>query len=330
MCLAICLGQINTAENNVHLANSPLNSSRPNSCRPSVVSKTPTNTRSKAKREADEINALIKQAKGGSNLNVVRERRKSKEIVGSLHSSTDTATMRSTSKEVDEINALIVASKASSAGAILRERRMSKDKVDATTNADESQRDVAETKRPEMVDAAKAPKGSAKEAVTVAKQRWRSAAAQVVAQHSPSYNGDEGESLETQLNRLLGGATQANLTGAAGRGARAAALSRVKAASAAVGGVFLSQEAWEAMRAEMTSLRSQNKRLLDERAGRKAFSPLKTQQKENAPFLGNILSKLMSPNRSPNLRRALEIGSPTKDGMRLDYEALEGCLSPSA
>jgi hypothetical protein len=51
------------------------------------------------------------------------------------------------------------------------------------------------------------------------------------------------------------------LTGAAARGARAAAFKRVKEAATEVGGMFLTNEEWSAMRAEMTRLKIENKRL---------------------------------------------------------------------
>lgn len=57
---------------------------------------------------------------------------------------------------------------------------------------------------------------------------------------------------------------QENLTGAAARGAKAAALGRVKAAADASGGIFLTKEQYDAMRKEIMQLKVTNKRLEDE------------------------------------------------------------------
>jgi len=73
--------------------------------------------------------------------------------------------------------------------------------------------------------------------------------------------GDE-ENTQAKLYKLLSsGIGTENLSGAAARGARAAALSRIKAASSSVGGRFFSEEEWKAHKYEMNELRERNKRL---------------------------------------------------------------------
>jgi len=81
---------------------------------------------------------------------------------------------------------------------------------------------------------------------------------------------DDGESNQAKLYKLLSQTTEQHLTGAAARGAQAAAQSRVRAASSAVGGKFLTEGEWQAMKSEMTVLREANKRMVTERNGNMA------------------------------------------------------------
>ena len=92
--------------------------------------------------------------------------------------------------------------------------------------------------------------------------RWKNASVALVAAAATSDDDDEeGESNQAKLYKLFSQTTAQTLTGAAARGAQAAAISRVKAASKAVGGKFLSEDEWQAMKSEMALLRETNKRL---------------------------------------------------------------------
>lgn len=173
--------------------------------------------------------------------------------------------------ETAEINKLIAESMGRPVGPALRERRKSKEKM---VNPDAGSPKKAEAF---PVEASEVPP---KEDVSIptkeeilgqppkpvppspAAMRWKNAGLAVMSTQGAEEDAGDGESSQAKLYKLLNLQTQTKtLTGAAARGARAAAFGRIKAASAAVGGKFLSGDEYEAMKYEMRCLREQNKRL---------------------------------------------------------------------
>lgn len=184
---------------------------------------------------------------------------------------------RPDASEAAEINKLIAASKDRTASAVLRERRksISKELEPKPSGVPSPTGQVLPSPKGDAISSAVAASPMVAPGPLAAKvpaagnkamARWKNAgvAVAVAAKSSESERADDDDTDSTQakLYRLLSqNISSQNLSGAAARGARAAAEGRVKAASKAVGGRFLSADEWEAMRFEMAELRLKNKRL---------------------------------------------------------------------
>jgi len=258
--------------------------------------------KSEAKSEVKEIMALIKESAGGTNLKCVRERRLSKD----RPEGPTQPRQRRMSKEALEaaqINHLVQAAKEDMG--VLRERRNSHEQAVADAKA------LRESRKSKMVvdlsdgsdsdrsrSSTDASPASTPVSPTVAEAAPAPALAPVSAPPlaSPEEETEE-QPWEQQLARLLQPISNPHLTGAAARGAQAAALSRVKAATAAVGGVFLTADEWDRTRSELAQLRFQNDRLT---------KALKESEKQNEKQNEKqLLISIAKENSSPNFLRKM-------------------------
>lgn len=192
---------------------------------------------------------LQSASKGGSLKGAIRERRVSKE------GNNRTGGTRNSESEVSHLSADDdISPTASTAASEAPSRRTSsavdKDEVRPRAAVDE--------------DEARPRAGSLK-------QRWKDAALAVAVEAKIS-KLDEQEQLDAELVAQAIAATTKvfdvtkmkgahNLTGAAARGAQAASLARVKEASAAVGGVFLTNTQHAALKEQINILTAANKRM---------------------------------------------------------------------
>jgi len=256
--------------------------------------------------ELREIQELLQASASGSDLGKVRERRKSKDTIVKEVAVPDTT-------EKDEINGLL--QQASHEGKdAFRQRRKTKSGELGVPAEGTPAYPVEHTPPPPppppsaakaQAQAPSAAKAADAKKSSQLKQKWKDAAAAMMV------NTDMDDSIDSEtssvpsafdIQKLKGTAA---LTGAAARGARAAALKRVQTASEAVGGVFLTKEVYEAMRQELKTLRIQNKRLQEDLTqARLAASPTKTP----SPTMSHRLASAIS-GASPFGVRAPRAGS---------------------
>jgi len=137
---------------------------------------------------------------------------------------------------------------------------------------------------------------------TSAKQLWEAAATAVKVDHKLGTLSTLG-STDKERPLLATKTSEQNLSGAAARGAKQAALGRVREAAAAVGGVFLTTEQREALRDENNGLRVTNKRLEEQLAAANAeIRELKQQLKDGAGS-PSLISRMTF--KSPVARRSV-------------------------
>lgn len=205
--------------------------------------------------------------------------------------------------EIGEINRLIAASKNTSAREVLNDRRRTKsteiasgELPEASTSPKSVMPAVPEVSTHKQDKPAfppglpPKPPTSTDVANGMAKMRWLNA----ISAHAGTRKTSDDvadDSDPANLYQLLKSQSQQHLSGAAARGARAAALSRVKQATSAVGGKFLSAEEWQVMRAELGNLRVQNKRLEKEVASLRAAAARTEQAHEDDRVLVERLSE---------------------------------------
>ena len=183
--------------------------------------------------------------------------------------------------ETNEINKLIAASKTNPSA--MKERRRTVSDALPHPNADDRKRPAPMAKQKAASPTAtpksspRAPKKNVPAAKSaelkkgsVALSRWKNASVALSAVAADDDEEDDGESNQAKLYKLLSQTTEQHLTGAAARGAQAAAHSRVRAASLAVGGKFLTEGEWHLMKSEVAILREANKRIVAERDGNMA------------------------------------------------------------
>lgn len=187
--------------------------------------------------ELEDINSLI-NASSRDGLKALRERRNSKAhvVVPVAAPEQETAvSVRPQNDEVKMINELI--KNDGQYATTLKERRKSLSGAPSIhqenkgTDSFNGEDQLGHLTSPSTPDEAPQPSSP--------KQRWKDAMLAVSVQ----------------------AANTEKLTGAAARGAKAAALTRVRSAVSSCGGVFLTQEQWEAMRSENSTLKTANKRL---------------------------------------------------------------------
>jgi len=246
--------------------------------------------------ELREIQELLQASASGSDLGKVRERRKSKDTIVKEVAVPDTT-------EKDEINGLL--QQASHEGKdAFRQRRKTKSGELGVPAEGTPAYPVEHTPPPPPPPPSAAKAADAKKTSQL-NQNWKDASAAMIVKTDMDYSIDsETSSVPSafDIQKLKGTAA---LTGAAARGARAAALKRVQTASEAVGGVFLTKEVYEAMRQELKTLRIQNKRLQEDLTqARLAASPTKTP----SPTMSHRLASAIS-GASPFGVRAPRAGS---------------------
>lgn len=110
------------------------------------------------------------------------------------------------------------------------------------------------------------------------------------------------------------------LTGAASRGVRAAALQRLSRAAAKVGGTFLTEEQWAAIRTEMGTLKDKNRRLLKQLEAERSKRPFSDPN-------DSVAEELSSPPSSPSVKRALSQALATLSPMG-KRSSLSKCSMP--
>jgi len=208
--------------------------------------------------EADEINKLIAASAMAKNGSALRERRKTK------------------SKELQELESDLPATNSSSAKVQSVGKSSSSPKQTSARRKDSSGKrsPKSEANSTSPKASLKSPNGKLDAAavgltideptgnLSFAKSRWKNAALAVAVAKEPDEKASS-QSAQAAVYRMLSqqeGSTQ-NLSGAAARGAKAAAVGQIKMACTAAGGRFLSEDEWKAMRFETSQLRAQNKRL---------------------------------------------------------------------
>lgn len=238
-------------------------------------------------REVEEVKELIKQSDGGSNIQTLRERRKSKETLGATAANVKAPeNIIPPSEDTAEVNALLAAvaeAKVHGKGAatVHRERRRSRQMSftdatpDVTGNTNHSPRsDTGGEAKEDEPDAA--------------------ADAQETEEEDESF---------TKPSSALFAKPSATLSGAAARGVQQAALNQVKEAAQTTGGVYLTATEYEAIRAEVAMLHVQNKRLTEQLARERTAAMAKRSASPASPPLRRQLSI--------NVARALEMVSPS-------------------
>ena len=245
--------------------------------------------------EAAAINALIKQADGGRDMAFLRERRmsgepedgknrpRSKSLPGAL----DLPGMLYEA-EVEEVKELLRASAKQDAGQVLRDRRARNSKGDPDEaypvgdasprtrralegdNTDRGGGAGSLLLRPPAATGSRTSSGDSSHRKNSGDGSHRKNSGDGSHRKRVDFdpNDDisivaamEATSKSFDVTQLKG---TDNLPGAAARGARAAALERVKQASSAVGGVFLTTEQHNALKEQINLLTTSNKRLNQE------------------------------------------------------------------
>ena len=337
----------------------------------------PTPSARARKEEFANINALIKQSSSSGNMAVLKERRDSKETLPVVKEKfpvenpyASTKVQGLSTADVDAINSLI---KDRDPGK-LRERRMSnsKDKLGISSTPAAAPTPVptavptpAPTAAPEL---AITPVARTPAATTNpnAKQRWMDAGLAVNVQNKLDSILTEGAQSPTDVMQEIPSPERAaqlkastdNLTGAAARGAKAAALGKVKEAvpdfdgthqlwalhpmltrnymflvltspgpyvtvawqASSVGGIFLTTEQWESMRAEIATLKVSQKRLETQLADARRELRAKGEEKETpsasppvggaSPPVGSASGRHLFADASSFMAKAWAVASP--------------------
>lgn len=325
----------------------------PSSKTPSPVDDKMDTVKTALTSEAAAINALIAKSDGGNDLTHLRQRRMSRELPESrmsrelpesrgsdkvprrLQTVVDLSDTEAKSiTERNEINQLLQQVKSGSTPSqVLRQRRKSKEMQPTGDGPPVSEALTSPTATPSSTpDVGKdsrqlpeEPEGEAKQGPSLARLRWKDAAFALAVETKQRKDeddeasrlfevGDRAREAYNEQAQLRSIAQNSTLKGAAARGARAAALARLRQQATQLGGVFLTHEQHAAMKQQLRELAVANKRLKEEVARKhsdEVWSPSRLRY---------------SDSKSPSLERQSSNASPSASFLRRPFTAIRSAL----